>query len=156
MKYTLLENTATKPATIDCKYFTPKEELIDVLIIAFFGKYPEGSLEHKHATYISKKVIAGVIDFNPDAVILDYRELEYSGGKAILDVFETISFLKDSENSKNDLSFPVMVLVSEKSKNGIVSLLLCPDKTNLPDWISEDIDTAISIAAKKGKYWLDH
>ena len=49
-----------------------------------------------------------------------------------------------------------MVLVSEKSKNGIVSLLLCPDKTNLPDWISEDIDTAISIAAKKGKYWLDH
>jgi hypothetical protein len=159
MKYTLLKQTETKPSSITCSYFMPKEELadkIDVLIISFFGEYPPGSLGKKQATYISKKTISGIIDFNPDAVILDFRELTYQWGNTMLNVFQDIALFKDGENTENDPSFPVLIATSIKSKNGLWSLLTPSTSNSVPDFIFEDIHLAITEAAKRGAYWLNN
>lgn len=158
MNYTIREKEFLSPDSISSKYFIADRDKhkIDVLIVSFSGNYPNGSLGKNHAKFIATKTITGLINFDPDAVILDFRELEYNWGNNILDVFEHISFLKDSENSENEPNFPVLVLVSEKSKNGILSLLKLTDTKELPNWISEDLNFAIENAIKKGKYWLDY
>ena len=159
MKYNLKEVQPKKPDNISCNYYLPNEELedkIDVLIVSFYGDYPNGSEGNNYATFITRNVISGIIEFNPDAIILDFRELSYSWGNSILDVFEQISFLKDSENTKEDPNFPVSIVVSEKSKNGFLSLLIPNNSNELPSWIFENIDKAIQNAAIKGKYWLDN
>jgi len=159
MKYTLLQNKETKPVSIGCKYFTPKEELIDkieVLIVSFFGEYPNGSKGKNHGTYISKKTVSGIIDFNPDALILDFRELEYNWGNSLLAVFQDLEQLKNAGNTSNEPNFPILILTSEKSKTGILSLLTPAESNSVPDFIFEDINLAIKEAAKRGKYWLDN
>jgi hypothetical protein len=147
MKYTLLQNKETKPISIGCKYFTPKEELIDkieVLIVSFFGEYPNGSQGKNHGT------------FNPDALILDFRELEYNWGNSLLAVFQDLEQLKNAGNTANEPNFPILILTSEKSKTGILSLLKPAESNSVPDFIFEDINLAIKEAAKRGKYWLDN
>ena len=158
MNYSIFEKQPIHPKSIECKYSIVErtDDKIDVLIISFHGKYPDGSLGKNHAKYISRKTISGVIEFDPDAIILDFRELEYHWGNNILDVFEYISFLKDSENTDKDPNFPVSILVSEKSKNGFMSLLIPTSSTTPPNWIFEDINKAIETAIEKGKYWLDN
>ena len=159
MKYNLKEVQPKEPENISCNFYIPNEELedkIDVLIISFTGEYPKGSAGNNHATFITKNVICGIIEFNPDAIILDFRELAYTWGNSILDVFTQISFLKNSENTENDPSFPVSLIVSEKSKNGFLSLLTPTNSNELPNWMFENIDKAIKNAAEKGKFWLDN
>lgn len=159
MNYTLLEYTEVHPATIDCKYLMPKEALIDsisVLIVSFFGEYPDGSLGRDHATYISKKTISGIIDFNPEAIILDFRELTYNWGNSLISVFQDIALFKDGENTVDEPSFPIIIATSAKSKNGLLSLLTPSTSTENPDFIFEDINLAIKEAAKRGKFWLDN
>lgn len=158
MNYLISKRNLKTPDSINCNYFIvdKNENRIDVLIVSFSGNYPNGSLGKNHAKFITTNTITGLINFDPDAVILDFRELEYNWGNNILDVFECISFLKDSENSENEPNFPVLLLVSEKSKNGILSLLNLTDARELPNWISEDLNIVIENAIKKGKYWLDY
>lgn len=159
MKYTLIENISVKPENINCNYFSPKEKLaenIDVLITSFKGIYPDGSLGKNHATYISKKVIAGLIEFDPEVIILDFRELTYKWGNSILSVFQEVKAFKDGENLPEEPAFPILVLVSEKSKNGMLSLLTPVTSNSIPDFIFEDINLAIEEAEKRGKYWLDN
>ncbi|SDR67887.1 hypothetical protein SAMN05216503_0336 [Polaribacter sp. KT25b] len=159
MNYTLLENKEIKPDAINCKYFTIKEELIDkvdVLIVSFFGEYPDGSLGKKHGTYISKKAISGIIDFNPEAIILDFRELMYNWGNSILSVFQDIEQFKNAGNEENEPNFPILIVTSEKSKKGLLSLLTPATSNSVPDFIFEDINLAIKEAEKRGSYWLNN
>ncbi|MEO9572206.1 MAG: hypothetical protein ABJH82_00445 [Polaribacter sp.] len=159
MKYTLIQNISKTPENISCTYFSPKEKLldnIDVLIASFKGIYPEGSLGKNHATYISKKVISGLIDFDPEVIILDFRELTYNWGNSILSVFQEIKAFKDGENLPEEPAFPILVLVSERSKNGIISLLTPATSNTIPNYIFEDINKVIKEAEKRGKYWLDN
>lgn len=159
MNYTLLENNEIKPGAINCKYFVPKEELMDkikVLIVSFFGEYPDGSLGKKHGTYISKKAISGIIDFNPEAIILDFRELAYNWGNSLLTVFQDIEQFKNAGNEESEPNFPILIVVSNKSKKGVVSLLTPATSNSIHDFIFEDINLAIKQAEKRGKYWLDN
>jgi hypothetical protein len=159
MNYTLLENKEIKPDAINCKYFTPKEELIDkidVLIVSFFGEYPYGSLGKKHGTYISKKTISGIIDFNPEAIILDFRELTYNWGNSLLAVFQDIEQIKNAGNDEGEPNFPILIVTSNKSKKGVLSLLTPATSNSVPDFIFEDLNAAIKEAEKRGKYWLDN
>lgn len=159
MKYTLIENKSVNPGNISCNYFSPQEKLLDnieVLIVSFKGTYPDGSLGRDYATFISKKVITGLIDFDPDCVILDFRELTYNWGNSILRVFQEIEALKDADKTPEEPAFPILVLVSEKSKNGIVSLLTPATSNTIPNFIFEDINLAIKEAEKRGKFWLDN
>ncbi|MCI2229130.1 hypothetical protein MC378_08125 [Polaribacter sp. MSW13] len=159
MKYTLIEHSAHKPTSLDCKYFLPKEafaDKIDVLVISFFGVYPDGSLGKDHAKYISKKAICGIIDFNPDVIVLDFRGLTYRWGNSLLRVFDDISMFKDGGNDEGEANFPILVVSSSTCKDGLQSLLTPASSTSVPDYLFEDIDIAIKTAAERGKYWLDH
>ena len=143
MKYTLLEHKESNPNTIECKYFMPKEVLIDkidVLVVSFFGIYPEGTLGRKHAMYISKKTISGIIEFNPEAIILDFRELTYNWGNSLLSVFQDIVLFKDGENTDDEPSFPIIIAASSKSSDGLVSLLTPSTSKESPDFIFKDIN----------------
>jgi hypothetical protein len=157
--YQLSEIQKEKPTNIDCKYFSPKEKLkdnIDVLVVSFYGEYPNGSKGKKHATFISDKVISGLINFDPDAIILDFRELHYSWGNSLLGVFQNISQFKDAGNEEGEPEFPAIILTSEKSKNGLLSLLTPATSKEIPDFIFEDEKDALKSAEERGYYWLNN
>ncbi len=157
--YQLKEIKKEQPSNIKCKYFSSKEKLkdnIDVLMVSFYGEYPDGSLGKKHATYISDKVFSGFINFDPEAIILDFRELKYSWGNSLLAVFQNIAQFKDAENEEGEPNFPVIILTSEKSKNGLLSLLTPATSNEIPDYFFEDEQKAIKSAEERGVYWLNN
>lgn len=157
MNYLIHKKNLSSPDSIDCNYFMVERDAtkIDVLIVAFAGHYPDGSLGKSYAKFITRKTISGLVEFDPDAIILDFTALEYNWGNNILEVFECVYFLKDSENTENEPNFPVLVLISDKSKNGIVSVLNPNEAIESSNWIFENKEIAIENAIKKGKYWLD-
>lgn len=158
MKYKKTEKQLITPENIRCTFSVIErtKDAIAVLLISFSGNYPEGSLGNTHARYISRNVLAGIIEFDPDAILLDFSALTYSWGNAILRVFTEISLFKDGENTVDEPNFPVIVLVSEISKNGIISLLTPSTATTKPSFIFENLDAAIDAAFIKGAYWLNY
>lgn len=157
--YELTEIKKEQTTNISCKYFTPKEKLeenIIVLVVSFFGEYPNGSQGKKTGTYISDKVISGLINFDPEAIVLDFRELHYSWGNSILGAFQDIQQFKDAGNEEDEPEFPIIILTSEKSRNGLLSLLTPATSTETPDYIFEDKNEALKKAEESGRYWLNN
>ncbi|WP_439129139.1 hypothetical protein, partial [Polaribacter sp.] len=152
MNYLIREKEFSSPESINCKYYLVDRDAnkIDVLMVSFTGNYPDGSLGKNHAKFISRKTISGLIEFDPDAVILDFRALEYNWGNNILEVFEYIYLLKDAENSAEEPSFPIIILVSDLSKNGMVSVLNPIGTQETSNLIFDDEEKAIKKAIKKG------
>jgi hypothetical protein len=154
--YELTEIKKEQPTNINCKYFTTKEKLeenIIVLVVSFYGEYPNGSQGKKHATYISDKVISGLINFDPEAIILDFRELDYSWGNSLLGAFQDIQQFKDAGNEEEDPEFPIIMLTS---KNGLLSLLTPATSNETPEYIFEDENEALKKAEESGRYWLNN
>lgn len=152
--YELQEKKISKPEEIECKYFMPDRKALDnmdVLILSVNGSYPHGSSGNLHAEYISVMAVQGLQAFEPEAFILDIRELEYHWGSAMLGVFQNISKLMDSYREDHELFFPVFAVISEKS-NGLLSLAT---SNHGAAWIFEDINEAIEKAAIAAKEWLD-
>ncbi|TMM29550.1 hypothetical protein FDT66_10550 [Polaribacter aestuariivivens] len=159
MDYKSTEKNLNRPNNISSKFFlseTKIPEEVDVLTVSFFGNYPQGSSGSDTAKYISKQIISGFINFDPDAIILDFRALTYNWGNSLLRIFQDISQFKDCGNTEEEPNFPVLILVSEKSKAGITSLLTPSNSEKPLEFIFEDENLALKEAFKKGKYWLDN
>lgn len=155
--YLFKELKYEKPYGIECKYLKPdpKQTLnLDILVLSVDGKYPPGSAGSMYAKYISIMAINGLHTFDPDCIILDFRELDYVWGNSLLGVFQDISQFKDAEKEENEPYFPVLAVVSEKSRAFLS--LVTPTGSKKPDWCFEGLDDSIVQGAKLAKEWLDY
>lgn len=155
----LLEQNIKNPTDLNCKFFLKEKkgtDTTDVLVVSFLGNYADGSLGKEHGSFIARKTMEGMMAFDIDAIILDFREMYYNYGNTLLKVFQDISQFKDAGNDDDEPNFPVVVVTSEKCKNGILSLLTPANSDEIPDWHFSDINKAIDYATEKGKYWLDY
>lgn len=157
--YQLIEQNLQLPSDLTCKFFIKekiKPDTTDVLVVSFYGEYANGSDGKIHGRFIAQKTIEGLMTFDADAIVLDFREMTYNYGNTLLKVFEDISQFMDAGNEENEPSFPVLVICSEKSKNGVLSLLRLANSNEIPDWYFEDLEKALKSATEKGKFWLDN
>ncbi len=147
-----------QPTGIDSTFYLTEDagpENVSVLVVTFAGEYPDGSLGNKRADYMKAVAVYGLASFDPDAVVLDFRDLSYRWGNSLLGVFQVISQFCDQEREPDEPYFPVAIAASEKCMPGLSSLLV-PADMDKPENLFENLDAAILYARKKAREWLDY
>lgn len=154
--FKLTEATPFTPAGLTCRFLLAERAQTDrmtVLVVAFEGEYPDGSLGNAHGHFIAAQALHGLHALDADCVVLDFRGMTYRWGNTLLQVFQDISQLKDSESEPGKPPFPVLAVTSEKSRAAFLGLVTHSGKT-APPWHFDDIDAAIAYGARKAKEWL--
>ena len=93
-----------------------------------------------------------MLHFEPWGLILDFRDLNYSWGNTILEVFECVARFERPDPGEPD--FPIVVVTSEKCRDAIVSLITPTGRTT-PDWHFVTVEPAIQHVAKLATEWID-
>jgi len=158
MGFALLRKVDIRPpGNLRCQFSVvdrQDDSKVPVLTIEFSGDYPEGSQGNKHGEYIAAMGLLGASIFDPWAIILDFRNLNYRWGNTLLKVFQDLSRFMDAENQPGEPEFPVIVVTSEKSRGGILSLLT-PNGAMEPSWHFNNIEAAIKAAFEAAQQWID-
>lgn len=159
MSQYLLSSVSPKtPDDLSCRYLMPSAVQTDglqVLVVAFDGNYPDGSLGNAHGHYIARETMCGIHAFEPDCVVIDFRQLAYRWGDTLLRVFQDISQFKDAGAASDEPSFPVVVVTSPLCRQAFLSLV-APSGASSPPWHFEDVDAAITYAVQRSKEWLQY
>lgn len=82
--------------------------------------------------------------------------MHYTYGSTLLKVFQDIYQYMDAGNDDDDPIFPILVVMSDKNRAGILSLLTPVGSETIPEFCFDDMDQAIAKATEKGAYWLDN
>lgn len=132
-----------------------------ILRIAFEGSYPPGSAGEKHGQYIASTTIDALINIEPFGLILDFRELDFSAGRALLDVYAAVEQLMeagreiDAEGLEAEAPiapFPLYSVTSDRSRNGYLRLL----RERAPELLAfhyEDLNDAVRAIAEPSVTW---
>ncbi len=111
-----------------------------ILVVAYSGEYGVGCEGNADARYMSAMGKMGIELYTPDAVIIDFQDLEYVWGDMLAMVFG-LGGLKNYPHN-----IPRAMVVGEKCKKAIETLLFGME-SNEPatneDWIFESMDEAI-------------
>ncbi|HEY6971884.1 MAG TPA: hypothetical protein VJA94_21915 [Candidatus Angelobacter sp.] len=143
-----------KPDEIDCTFHfaeTNGEILRRVLIVSFSGTYPPGSEGNRHAKYITIMAMYGLVAFEPACLVLDFSDLSYSWGDALLGVFAEVGRYK---NEKGEPPFPVLAVTSEKCRKAFLSLVTLIGAPE-PEWHYRSLEQAVPAAIAAAERWLD-
>jgi hypothetical protein len=156
-RYTLTEVVPAVPDGLRCRFLLAdrgQTGRVAVLVVAFDGDYPDGSLGNGHGAFIATSALQGLHAFEPDCVVLDFRGMGYRWGNTLLRVFQDISQFMDSGIEPGGVPFPVVAVTSERSRAAFLSLVT-PGGGSAPSWHFDDIDAAIAHGASKAKEWLE-
>lgn len=104
----------------------------EVLIVGFEG---EAGNSHEHCgtfTFMRAMITAGVVAWDPTAVVLDLRRLAYEWGDDMLRVLDV------------EGDAPVAVVVSDLNREGLTSLVEEEIPGRPEDWLFESIEEAVA------------
>ena len=117
-----------------------------IQVVGFAGVYRVGSSGEDDAAYMRGVVLASMASWDVACLILDFSRLDYSWGYGLLGVIEAASALSDSD-SDGSMPFPAFVVVSERSREGIDSLLKSAPESS-EEVVFDDLDTAITAGVR--------
>lgn len=153
----LTEVSLPVPTGLTCRFLLAERsqtERTTILVVAFDGDYPDGSLGNAHGAFIASSALHGLHVFDADCVILDFRGMSYRWGNTLLKVFQDIAQFKDAENEPGEPAFPVLAVTSARSQAAFLALVT-PRGRPAPDWHFDDMDAAISHGTRMASQWLD-
>jgi hypothetical protein len=110
----------------------------DVLVISFSGAYRLGSGGDGDAAFMLAIAKAALWAWRSFGLVLDLRELEYTSGDKLGAV------LSCGEDQWVDAEFPVRVVVSDRCREGITSLVEDELFLDASTWISPSVEQALS------------
>lgn len=135
--------------SLTSKFYLTEDRTI--LIADFDGVAGIRSEGNACSFFIYCKLAEYLIYFTPHAIVLDFRDLEYSWGNSIMRVFQVT---EDVLGYGEPPYRPIILVVSDKCKAGFASLLrFNPDQ--LAEFVFEDLDKAVEYAQKQGNEWID-
>lgn len=158
MNYTLEEINYTPPKKMSCRYLMPNQSETDnlhILILSVKGVYPEGSLGNPYGEYIAQQALCGLVMFDPECLILDFRDMEYTWGNTLALVYQNIDEMKNVEMEPDEPPFPVLTVISDKCKTAFLSLVT-PTGAELPEGIYSDLDEAVTQGIYLARDWLNY
>jgi hypothetical protein len=156
-RFALEESSPAVPPGISSRYLlsdTRETEGRLILVAAFDGTYPEGSLGNRHGAYIATTTLHGLHVFDADCVILDFRGLSYRWGNSLLQVFQDVGQFKDAAGEPGAPPFPVLAVTSDKCRAAFLSLVTVTGQRP-PAWHFDDLDEAIQAGARAANAWLN-
>jgi hypothetical protein len=110
----------------------------NILVASFSGVYREGSSGGPDARFIEALGQAAVIAWEPEGMILDFSNLEYSSGDDLK------SILNIGERVYGNESLPVAVVVGPKSEKAARSLFNSATLDSGSEWIFSEFEPAFS------------
>lgn len=122
-----------------------------VQVVAFSGEYGVGSAGNPDAAYMRAVVTSAAAAWDSVGVVLDLRELEYSWGNALMSVVQAAEYLHQSDD---DNPFPVRIVVSDKCRDGLVSLFedMGDEESG---WLHDTIDEAVAAVREAAREYLE-
>ena len=123
-----------------------------MLVVAAAGVYPDGSLGKAQGNYIAVQTMLGLHAFDPDALVLDFRDQHYRWGDTLLRVFQEVSQFRDAAREPEEPFFPISVVTSDASRAGFLSLTT-PVGGAPPAWHFEALAAAIRYATDQANAW---
>jgi hypothetical protein len=129
---------------IICSAFLDDTERI--LVLKAKGTYRRGSIGNGDANFIYINLVTYYFWVEPQVLILDISELEYTWGNTMLNI---IFFLHKIGRDDYEKSLPMYFIVSEKNKEGLCSLL---HVDTLPSNFFNNIEDAITKAESELEY----
>ena len=156
-RFPLTEVSLPAPKGLTCRFLLAERGQTDrmtILIVAFDGDYPDGSLGNAHGAFIASSTLHGLHVFDADCVILDFRGMSYRWGNTLLQVFQDIAQFKDTGSEPGEPAFPVLAVTSERSQAAFLSLVT-PQGQPAPAWHFDDMDAAISHGVQMARESLD-
>jgi hypothetical protein len=135
---------------IRCEYLLPLDkELEDVLVIAFYGTYRDGSLGNPDAAFMRGMVMGALATYAPSCLLLDFRGLVYRWGNSLLGIFQDVD---EFMNDGTGLPFPVLTVASDKCVEALHSLLSLEGSSTFHH---VDFDLALAEASRQARLWLE-
>jgi hypothetical protein len=120
-------------SSVNCEIFTHKEEDL-ILCVKLSGVCGIGSQGENYGNFLYQKIGLALLTYQPLAVLVDMRELEYTYGDRILSLFEIFEHVRPYQ-----IEFKIITafVLSDKNKAGLSGLV----KTDNPGFF-EDFDKA--------------
>ena len=131
---------------IRCEYFTcefPEGLFGKLLVVVLKGECGLGCGCYKDCMFMTAMVRAGYEGFQPDAVIMDLSELKYEWGD------EMTGVLMAAQGYYVEAEFPTTVVVSDKCREGLTSLVRDEMSKDPKQWLFESLPDAIEAAIAK-------
>jgi len=129
-------------SSIACSFRRGRSRIVtyaDILVVSFRGKYRPGSAGTPDARFMLAMAEAGIAAFDPLALILDLRDLEYEWGDDLDLLF--------GAGSSRDSTFPVATVVGTSCAEAVRTLCLGVSSSESLETINglfRDIDSAWS------------
>ena len=127
------------------------------LIIRFVGQYGVGCKGNGDAAYMNAVASAGLAAWNPNRLILDFRELEYVWGDMLTSVLcvgdgrvRYLELLGSGIADPKDMqpgNIPTAVVISDKCREGITSLLVQEMREDPAKWLFGSLEGALAAVS---------
>lgn len=134
----------------DLKYKTficsfPKRTHLKAVVVAFKGEYGYGSKGNGDAYFMTAIIKAALAAWTPSALVIDLRKMSYEWGDLIAMAFAA------GEGQYIDASFPTAVIISERNREGLTSLIREEMFCEPSDWLFDTIEEAMGAVEKQRK-----
>ena len=127
--------------SVDHAYFQtslPSTPHMDVLVVRFSGVSGFGCANNDDATYMDAMIRAGIVSWDPSAVLLDLREMAYEWGDMM------VNPLCAGHGYFVDGSLPIAVVVSGLNRDGLTSLVADEMQSEPATLLFETMDAALA------------
>ena len=151
----------------------PQREQMECLVVEFSGECGKGTCNSRtgYAEFMSAIVKAAVEAWKPVALILDLRQLKYEWGdemnglfyacdsfqpgpltlRSIFGVYPDLAESELSKMTKESLSFPTAVIVSELNRTGMTSLVKDEMGKSPDDLLFETLEDALAAVDRQAQ-----
>lgn len=113
-----------------------------VLLVNIQGDYRKGSQGNNDADLIYGFVSSYFLIVEPDVVIINLSKLNYTWGNSIIKV---LNLMKSIGRDKYERNLNLLIVLSEKNKKYIASLLQCEENL-LPENFYDNLEVALAKA----------
>jgi hypothetical protein len=126
----------------------PSANHCDVLIVSAHARTGIGSGNNLDAAYIQAMARAALTMNRPAALIFDFRDFEYEWGDMMC------ATLAAGDKQYVNSVFPTVVIVSDKCRKGLTSLIKEEMQANPADWLFEDFESALEAVDQQRQLLL--
>ncbi|SRX75278.1 hypothetical protein [Aequorivita antarctica] len=148
MKDSLIEIDIEKYSEIKSLIFLDSDQKF--FVGSFTGGYKYGSLGNNDGLYIYSKLVAVYFLYDTlSALVLDFRNLDYSFGNTLL---KSLNFFYETCSDDDEKLKKIAVIVSQKNKIAIEELLRLVKENNCV--IFNDYDKALAFASLEATKYL--
>ena len=143
-----------KNTNIECSFSTPDEDPPEegwgLLVVTFCGT-ADNVREHAGGfDFMAAMIGAGRTLWDPGALVLDLSGLEYRWGDGMAHPIG-VARGKTLANEWQEEEIPLAIVVSDKCREGLASLLDDELGLNHEDYFVDNLVSAIALAARKSK-----